>query len=178
MWLIAGLGNPGKKYMYTWHNCGFMTLDLLAQQNRIQIGKIKFKGKWGQGMIQGEKVILLRPYTYMNASGESILECMQFFKIPPEQTLVLYDDIDIPKGSIRYRPKGSAGTHNGMRSVISLLGTENISRIRIGCGPVPENWDLVNYVLAEIPEGDRELMYQSFVAAAQRAEKLIGGGDI
>lgn len=173
MWLVAGLGNPGGKYTITWHNCGFMALEILSQRNQISVKKDKFKGKWGQGFIGTEKVIFLRPYTYMNASGESIIECMQFFKIPSERVLVLYDDIDISKGTIRYRATGSAGTHNGMRSVVSILGTENIPRIRIGCGPVPDRWDLVDYVLAEIPKQDREVMYDAFVATAQKAEEII-----
>ena len=173
MWLIAGLGNPGGKYSYNWHNCGFMALEVFSQRNRIAVEKTKFKGQWGQGSLFGEKVVLLRPHTFMNLSGESIRECMAFFKIPAERVLIIYDDIDIAKGTIRYRARGSAGTHNGMRSIISCLGTEEFPRIRVGCGPVPEKWVLADYVLSDIPEEEQKLMFASFVEAAEKAEGLI-----
>jgi len=173
MWLIAGLGNPGSKYTFNWHNCGFMALEVLAQRNRIFIDRAKFQGECGQGILHGEKVILLRPSTYMNLSGESIRDCMQFYKIPPERVLIIYDDIDIPKGTIRYREKGSAGTHNGMRSIISCLGSEKFHRIRIGCGPVPEKWELADYVLSDITKEEQEPMFEAFTNAAKRAEKLV-----
>ena len=173
MWLIAGLGNPGSQYNETWHNCGFMTLDVFAQRNRISINKMKFKGEYGQGTIFDEKVVLLRPHTYMNLSGESIRDALQFYKIPPENLLVFYDDIDIPRGTIRMRPNGGPGTHNGMKSIISCLDTQNFPRVRIGCGPVPENCDLADFVLSGIGKDDREQMFSAFVSAAQAAEKLI-----
>ena len=174
MWLIAGLGNPGAKYTYNWHNCGFMSIEVLAQRNHISFNKTKFRGEYGQGTVSGEKVILLRPQTYMNLSGESIREAMTFFKIPPENLLVLYDDIDLPKGAIRVRAKGGPGTHNGMKSIISLIGTTDFPRIRIGCGPVPEHWDLADFVLSDIGKEDQEAMFQAFQQAAQAAEKTIG----
>jgi len=125
MWLIAGLGNPGSQYKETWHNCGFMTLDVLAQRSRIPVSKSKFKGEYGQGTILGEKVVLLRPQTFMNLSGESIREALQYFKIAPENLIVLYDDIDLPRGTIRVRPSGGPGTHNGMKSIILCLGSQD-----------------------------------------------------
>lgn len=173
MWLIAGLGNPGAQYTQTWHNCGFMSLDVLAQRNRIPVGKTKFKGEFGQGTISGEKVVLLRPHTFMNLSGESIREALQYFKIAPENLIVLYDDIDLPRGSVRVRPSGGPGTHNGMKSIISCLGTQNFPRIRVGCGPVPQHWDLADFVLSEITKDDQEQMFSAFVSAAEAAEKLI-----
>lgn len=176
MRLIVGLGNPGEKYTFNWHNCGFMALEVFAQKNRMKINRTKFKGMWGTGTICGEKVILLRPHTYMNLSGESIRECMQFYKIPTQDTLIIYDDIDIEKGVIRYREKGGSGTHNGMRSIISCLGTEDFPRIRIGCGPVPEKWNLADYVLSDIQGDDRKIMFEAFEAACARAEKWIGDG--
>jgi len=173
MWLIAGLGNPGSRYVNNWHNCGFMTLEVLAQRHRIPVGKAKFKGEYGQGTIQGEKVILLRPHTYMNLSGESVREAMEFFKIPPEKLIVFSDDIDLPMGTIRVRSEGGPGTHNGMKSIISSLETQNFARIRVGCGPVPEHWDLADYVLSDIGKGEQESMFSAFVSAAEAAEKLI-----
>ena len=175
MWLIAGLGNPGERYTFTWHNCGFMVLEVLAQRNRIAVSRSKFKGLWGQGYIGDEKVILLRPQTYMNLSGESVRECAQFFKIPFDRILVIYDDIDIPKGTSRYREQGSAGTHNGMRSVVECLGTESFPRIRIGCGPAPAEWDLADYVLSDIRKEEQKKMFDVFTTAAQRAECLVSG---
>ena len=173
MWLIAGLGNPGPQYTQTWHNCGFMTLDVLAQRSRIPVGKSKFKGEYGQGTILGEKVVLLRPQTFMNLSGESIREALQYFKIAPENLIVLYDDIDLPRGTIRVRPSGGPGTHNGMKSIILCLGSQDFPRIRVGCGPVPQHWDLADFVLSEIGKDDQEQMFAAFVSAAEATEKYI-----
>jgi len=173
MWLIAGLGNPGSQYVNNWHNCGFMTLEVLAQRNRIPVGKAKFHGEYGQGTMQGIKVILLRPHTYMNLSGDSVHEAMEYFKIPPEKVLIFYDDIDIPVGTIRVRTEGGPGTHNGMKSVIACLGTQNFPRIRIGCGPVPAHWDLADYVLSDIGKEQQEAMFSAFTSAAEAAEKMI-----
>jgi len=173
MWLIAGLGNPGAKYTYNWHNCGFMALEVLAQRNRIALDKTKFKGEYGRGTINGESVILLRPHTYMNLSGESVREALAFFKIDPKNLIVLYDDIDLPKGSVRVRDKGGPGTHNGMKSIISCLGMQDFPRIRVGCGPVPERWDLADFVLSDIGTEDKETMFASFVRAAEAAEQMV-----
>ena len=173
MWLIAGLGNPGSKYTYTWHNCGFLTSEVLAQRNGISVTKTKFKGYYGKGKISGEDAIILRPQTFMNNSGESVIEAMNFFKIPVSNLIVVYDDIDIPVGKIRVRPSGSAGTHNGMKSVIYHLGSQDFPRVRIGCGPVPENWDLINFVLAEIFDDKKEIMFESFTEGAKAVEKYI-----
>ncbi len=173
MWLVAGLGNPGDKYTYTWHNCGFLTSEVLAQRNNIEVKKVKFKGYYGKGKIAGQDAIILRPTTFMNNSGESVAEAARFFKIKPENIIIVYDDIDINIGKIRVRPSGSAGTHNGMKSVIYHLGTDAFPRVRIGCGPVPENWDLINFVLAEIFDDKKETMYNSFKEGAEAVEKWI-----
>lgn len=173
MWLVVGLGNPGDKYTYTWHNCGFLTSEVLAQRNNIQVTKSKYKGYYGKGKISGEDVIILRPQTYMNLSGESVIEAAKYFKIPPSQTIIVYDDIDIPVGKIRVRPSGSAGTHNGMKSVIQHLGTQEFPRVRIGCGPVPEKWALVDFVLAEIFDDKKETMFEAFTEGAKAVEKYI-----
>lgn len=177
MWLIAGLGNPGDKYAYTWHNCGFLTAELLADRNNITLDKSKFKGTYGKGKIAGKDAIILKPSTFMNLSGESILPAAAFFKVEPKHIIVIYDDIDIAIGSIRVRSKGSAGTHNGMRSVIKCLSTQDFPRVRIGTGPVPERWDLVDYVLSEIPKDIRQTVYASFEDAAAACEKYIAEND-
>lgn len=173
MWLVVGLGNPGNKYTYTWHNCGFLTSEVLAQRNGISVTKSKYKGYYGKGKISGEDAIILRPQTFMNLSGESVIEAAKFFKIPPSNIIVVYDDIDIPVGKIRVRPSGSAGTHNGMKSVIQMLGSQDFPRVRIGCGPVPEKWNLVDFVLAEIFDEQKETMFNSFTEGAIAVEKYI-----
>lgn len=175
MWLIVGLGNPGKDYTFTWHNCGFMTLEVLAQKNNIKVNKLKWKGEYGKGTLAGEEVVLLRPHTYMNLSGQSVIEVMQFFKIPMDHLIVIYDDIDIARGKIRVRPSGSAGTHNGMKSVIYCLGSQDFYRIRIGCGPVPEHWDLADFVLSSIPKEEQETMYKAFEEGAQAVIDIVSG---
>lgn len=176
IWLIAGLGNPGGKYERTWHNMGFMVLEFLSQKYNIKITKIKFKGIYGQGEINGQKVILLKPATFMNNSGESVREAVSFFKIPEERTLLIYDDIDIDIGNIRIRPQGSAGTHNGMRSVITHLNTSAFPRIRIGIGPLPDNWQIIDYVLSEIPDMQKESVFETIKASAQVIEDLLSKG--
>lgn len=175
-WLIAGLGNPGKKYEKTWHNLGFLTLEYLSQDLKIPVNKIKFKGIYGAGEFAGRKIILLKPATYMNNSGESLHEAVSYFKVPLENIIVIYDDIDITAGKIRIRLKGSAGTHNGMKSVISHLNTNSFPRIRIGCGPLPEHWDIVDFVLSKIPENMYEDVFASIKNAAGAALDCISSG--
>jgi PTH1 family peptidyl-tRNA hydrolase len=176
MWIVAGLGNPGKQYLYTWHNMGYLAVDMLADKHGIFLGKEKYKGLWGKGKIAGQDVIIIKPTTYMNNSGECLAEISKFYKVEPKNIITVYDDIDIAKGTIRVRPKGSAGTHNGMRSVIQLLGTQDFPRVRIGTGPVPEHWDLVNYVLSEVPQDDRKLLNDAFVKACEAVEEIISNG--
>ena len=176
MWIVAGLGNPGKQYLYTWHNMGYLAVDMLADKHGIFLGKEKYKGLWGKGKIAGQDVIIIKPTTYMNNSGECLVEISRFYKVEPKNIITVYDDIDISKGTIRVRPKGSAGTHNGMRSVIQLLGTQEFPRVRIGTGPVPENWDLVNYVLSEVPQDERKLLNDAFVKACEAVEEIISNG--
>lgn len=161
IWLIAGLGNPGKKYEKTWHNLGYLALDYISQKHGIPVNRIKFKGLYGQGTIGDKKVVLLKPSTYMNNSGESLQEAAAYFGIDKSRILVIYDDIDIEKGKIRIRLKGSGGTHNGMRSVITHLDTLDFPRIRVGCGPLPERWNIVDYVLSKIPEESYEMVFES-----------------
>ena len=175
MWLIVGLGNPGLKYYKNWHNMGFLAIDLLAEKTGITIGKSKFDGEYGKGKIEGEDVILLKPFTYMNNSGISVAAAAKFFKVQPSNIIVVYDDIDIAKGKIRVRNKGSAGTHNGMKSIIEHLGTNEFPRVRIGTGPVPEHWDLVDYVLSNVPENEREMIFESFGLACDAVRDYIKG---
>ncbi|MBO7424715.1 MAG: aminoacyl-tRNA hydrolase [Clostridiales bacterium] len=173
IWLVVGLGNPGAKYTYTWHNCGFLCTSILAERNNISVTKVKFKGYYGKGKIAGEDAIILRPTTFMNNSGESVIEAMKFFKVDPAHLIIVYDDIDIPVGKIRVRPSGSAGTHNGMKSVIYHTGTQDFPRVRIGCGPVPEKWNLVDFVLSDIFDDKKEIMFDSFTEGAKAVEKYI-----
>lgn len=175
-WLIVGLGNPGETHELTWHNAGFMCLDMLSQENGIKINKIKFKGIYGTGKIYGNEVILLKPVTYMNKSGESIREASSFYKIPPEKIIVIYDDIDINLGTIRIRINGGAGTHNGMRSVIESLKTLNFPRIRIGIGPPPPEWDLAGYVLSKIPDELQESMFETLRKGRLAIEEIFKSG--
>ncbi|HAL73991.1 MAG TPA: aminoacyl-tRNA hydrolase [Clostridiales bacterium] len=175
-WLIVGLGNPGRQYELNWHNSGFMALEILAQRNKIEISRIRCKGLMGQGRISGQKCLLLRPSTYMNLSGESVREALAYFKIPLNRCLVLFDDIDIPVGQIRIRESGGSGTHNGMRSIIGQLNRDDFPRIRIGIGPQPAQWDIADYVLSDVPEGNRELFWQSLNKAADAVELAVREG--
>lgn len=177
MYLIAGLGNPGKEYANTKHNIGFITIDYLAEKHDIKLNKIKHKALSGEGFISGEKVMLLKPQTYMNLSGESIREAVDYYKIDMENLVVIYDDIDIPMGSLRIRKKGSAGTHNGMRSIIRLLGDDGFPRIRIGIGGDREDIPLTNYVISGFRNKEEvKIMEEAVMNAASAIEVLIKDG--
>lgn len=175
MVIICGLGNPGREYEQTRHNMGFLTLDLLSEHLGIPIKKIKHKALLGEGFLDGEKVILVKPQTYMNLSGESIRPLMEYYKAEPEDLLVIYDDIDLPVGEIRIRRSGSAGTHNGMRSVIFQLGRDDFPRIRIGIGNsgcIP----LEKYVLMNYTQQEKPLLAQAVSRAARAGEVFIRQG--
>lgn len=148
MYLVVGLGNPGDEYKYTKHNSGFLIIDKIANKLGIEINKKKFKGLIAQTEINGDKVIFLKPQTYMNLSGESIIEVVNYYKIPKENVVVIYDDIDIEIGKIRIKREGSAGTHNGMRSIVSNLRTEKFPRIRIGIKQIDNEKPIIDYVLS------------------------------
>ena len=155
MFVIVGLGNPGKKYENTRHNAGFIMLDALADKYGIRIAEKKHKALCGTGVIEGVKVLLVKPETYMNLSGESVGEIMNFYKLDPEEDmLVIYDDISLAPGNIRIRKKGSAGGHNGIKSLIAHTGTQNFMRIKVGVGEKPKEWDLADYVLGHFSEED------------------------
>ena len=162
-WLIAGLGNPGAEYEKTRHNTGFMTLDLLAARLQVKVSKERFKALTAQADFDGQRLFLMKPLTYMNASGIAIEAAAHFYKIPPERVLVLFDDISLPVGKLRIRKNGSAGGHNGLKSIISCLGSDQFPRVKIGVGAKPHpDYDLADWVLssfskAEQPELDRAL---------------------
>lgn len=146
MYIIIGLGNPGKKYENTRHNLGFIAVDRLAEKHNIQVDKIKFKALVGDGRIAGQKVLLVKPQTFMNLSGESVREVVNYYKVAPENVIVIYDDFDIPLGNIRIRKSGSAGTHNGMKSVVYQLKTDKFPRVRLGIGSSKNN-DVIDFVI-------------------------------
>ena len=172
MYVIAGLGNPGKQYENTKHNIGFMAIDYLADKHGIDINKIKFKGLYGEGKIAGEKVILLKPQTYMNLSGESIREIMNFYKLPPENLFVIYDDVDLEMGKIRIRKKGSAGSHNGMKSIIYQLANHDFPRFRVGIDGERKG-DLARYVLGGFSKDNVELIEKAIVNVAEAIEYAL-----
>lgn len=176
IFLIAGLGNPGKKYENTRHNVGFDTIDHLSHKHGIKVSKIGFKAVYGEGEIEGKRIILLKPQTFMNLSGESIREIVEWYKISPERVIIIYDDIDLEPGKIRVRPKGSSGTHNGMKSIIYQLQEDNFPRVRIGIGRAPEKWDLADYVLSKFSKEDREIIDQSIEKAAEAAIMVTNSG--
>ncbi len=174
MYVIAGLGNPGKKYAKTRHNVGFDTLDIIADRYRIDVTTEKFKALVGTGVIDGQKVILVKPQTFMNLSGESLRLVCDFYKIDVEEELiVIYDDISLEPGQIRIRKKGSAGGHNGMKSIITHLGTQIFKRVKVGVGAKPEGYDLADYVLGRFSFSERLEMEEAFDRAARAAAALV-----
>jgi len=176
MFIVAGLGNPGAKYHGTRHNIGFYTVELFAAAHGIVLNKVRHKALIGEGRIGDEKVIVAEPQTYMNLSGESLLDLKNFYKADPSRIIVVYDDIDLDVGVLRIRPSGSAGTHNGMRSVIYQLQTEGFPRVRIGVGRPPEGWDLADYVLSRFAAEEIEPVKDACSRAVQGIELIITKG--
>ena len=175
MKLIAGLGNPTPQYEGTRHNVGFEVLDRMAEQYRIPLDTAKHKGFYGKGRVEGQQVILLKPMTYMNLSGESVAEAARYFKIAPEDVIVVYDDINLDVGRLRIRPKGSAGGHNGMKNIIAHLGTDVFPRIRVGVGMKPPKMDLAAYVLSRFSAEEQAVMEAAYDRACQAAVLLLQG---
>lgn len=174
MYIIAGLGNPDAQYKNTRHNVGFDAIDVIAEKNHIKFDNTKFNALCGSGFIDGQKVLLIKPLTYMNLSGESVIQYVKFYKIDPEEELlVIYDDISLEPGRLRLRKKGSAGGHNGIKNIIAHLGTEKFKRIKIGVGSKPDGWDLKDFVLGRFSREDRVLLESSFDRAADAAELII-----
>lgn len=173
---IIGLGNPGRNYVDTRHNVGFKTIDLLAHRNNIKINKIKFKSVYGEGFIDGEKVLLIKPQTYMNNSGIAVMELFNFYKIPIENIVIIVDDVDIEFGKIKIRKKGSAGTHNGLKSIIYHLQDENFPRLKIGIGKKRENQDLADFVLSKFTKEEQEEIEIAIQNAALAIETIVKDG--
>ena len=177
-WLIVGLGNPGEKYAKTRHNMGFLTLDLLAEREHVRIDRIKFKATTAQATVGGARCLLLKPQTYMNLSGEAVREAAQFYKIPADHVLVIYDDVSLPVGKIRVRPSGSAGGHNGIKNIIAHLGTDQFPRVKIGTGAPGQDGDMIDWVIGEPSQADKKVLLESFKRAIDAAECIIeNGGD-
>jgi len=177
MYLIAGLGNPGTKYSGTRHNMGFDVVDLLIERHKIPQSGVKFNAMYGKGMINGHRVIVMKPLSYMNLSGGPIQQMAAFFKIDPASRLiVIHDDIDLDPGVLRIRKQGSAGGHNGMKDIIQKLGTEQFCRVRVGVGAKPKDWDLADHVLSRFTPADRTLVDEAITAAADAVEKIVTEG--
>lgn len=176
MYIIAGLGNPTKEYDKTRHNIGFCVIDELAERNRIAVNGKKHKAFYGKGSMKGEKVVLLKPRTFMNLSGESILEAANFYKVPNENIIIIYDDINLDVGQIRIRAKGSAGGHNGIKSIISHLGTMEFPRVKVGVGDKPKGMDLADYVLGRFDKEDASAVLEGVRHAALAVEMLLESG--
>ncbi|MBR5421999.1 MAG: aminoacyl-tRNA hydrolase [Lachnospiraceae bacterium] len=177
MYIIAGLGNPGRQYAFTKHNCGFMALDLLGRRHDIGYPEDGHKGMFGKGRIAGERVVLVKPLTYMNLSGECLQSICAYYKIDvSSELIVIYDDIDLDPGVLRIRKSGSAGGHNGMKNIVRLLGTQDFIRVRIGVGAKPAGWDLADYVLSGFSDEEWPLMQTAFGNAADAVELILKEG--
>jgi len=177
VFLIVGLGNPGKNYENTRHNVGFKTVDLLADRLNINVSKKKFNALMGEGSLNGEKIALIKPQTYMNLSGESIIQTLKWYKINLSNLLIIYDDIDLEVGVIRIRANGSAGTHNGMRSIVDYVDSEGFPRIRIGIGKPPNvDYELADYVLSRFSQSEEENIKKAIDNAADSALAIIQKG--
>lgn len=176
-WLIVGLGNPGKEYDRTRHNCGFRAMDILADKLGCKIDKAKFQGLYGQTVINGQKLYLLKPLTYMNLSGRSVLQLSAYFQIPPQRIIVIFDDISLDVGRLRVRSNGSAGGHNGIKSIISELGSQEFPRVKVGVGakPHPEQ-DLADWVLSTFSASEEKALKTALENAGDAALCLIEKG--
>jgi len=176
MYIIVGLGNPGRQYAHTRHNVGFDTVDILADRYNINVDGKKHKALYGKGFIENQKVILAKPRTFMNLSGESVRELIDFYKIDEkEELIVIYDDISLEPGQLRLRTKGSAGGHNGIKSLISHLGGQEFKRVKVGVGEKPRGYDLADYVLSRFSKSERELVEEALERAADSVIKMITG---
>ncbi len=175
-WLVAGLGNPGPKYRNTRHNMGFLTVDLLAEQEGVKLNRVKFQSAYQILSFAGQRCLVMKPQTYMNLSGEAVREAAQFYKIPADHVLVIYDDVSLPVGKLRVRPSGSAGGHNGIKNIIAHLGTQDFPRIKIGTGAPEEGGDMINWVIGEPSQGEKKILLESFQQAIRAAACVIQYG--
>ena len=176
MYIVAGLGNPRTQYARTRHNAGFSCIDELADKYNISVDTAKHKGLIGKGVIEGEKVLLVKPMTYMNNSGECIREVMDYYKADIDDLIVIFDDISLEPGRLRLRPKGSAGGHNGIKSIIAHLGSDKFKRIKYGVGDKPKGWDLADYVLGRFGKEDRKLVDEAQERACKAVELILSDG--
>ncbi len=175
MLAIIGLGNPGANYDKTRHNVGFRVIDLMSRRYGIAVSRTRSRALVGEGLAGGQRIALVKPQTYMNLSGESVQDLMRWYKLMPQDILIISDDIDLPPGSVRIRPHGGAGTHNGLRNIIQMTGSDRFPRIRIGVGAPPPQWDLKDWVLSGFGE-DQTVMDEALRTAADAADCFITGG--
>lgn len=176
MYIIVGLGNPGEKYVHTRHNVGFEVIDILADRIGIHVDEKKHKGLCGRGVLEGQKVVLVKPQTFMNLSGESVRAVADFYKVAADEIIVVYDDISLEPGRLRVRGKGSAGGHNGIKNIIAHLGTQEFPRVKVGIGEKPKGMDLADYVLSHFGRGEWEQMKEAFKEAADAVAVMISQG--
>lgn len=176
IYVIVGLGNPGREYEDTRHNVGFRAIDCISESYGINVNRLKHKALIGEGSIGDKKVVLAKPQTFMNSSGESVREIINWYKIPFSNCVLIYDDVDIDLGKIRVRAKGSAGTHNGMRSVVYQIQSDEFPRVRIGIGKPPERMDIVDFVLGRFLEGEKKIIGESIANAAKAAAAIVEYG--
>ena len=176
-WLIVGLGNPGREYEKTRHNCGFRALDILADQLNCKVDKLKFQGLYGQTTYGGRKLYLLKPQTYMNLSGRSVLQLSAYFNIPPQRIIVMFDDISLEPGRLRIRADGSAGGHNGIKSIINEIGSQTFPRVKIGVGAKPNpDFDLADWVLSTFSASEEKALASALERAGEAALTIIDRG--
>ncbi len=175
-WLIAGLGNPGQKYEKTRHNMGFLAVDLLAEEKGVKLNKVKFKAAYNLMDFGGARCLVMKPQTYMNLSGEAVREAAQFYKIPADHVLVIYDDVSLPLGKLRVRPTGSAGGHNGVRNIIAHLGTQDFPRVKVGTGAPGEDGNMIDWVVGVPSQSERKVLLEACQRAVRAAECVIEQG--
>lgn len=176
MYIIVGLGNPGKQYEHTRHNVGFEVIDRLAEKHDISMTERKHRAFCGKGLIGGRKAMLVKPQTFMNLSGESVKSAVDFYQIGTDELIVVYDDVSLSPGQLRIRRAGSAGGHNGVKNIIAQLGTQEFPRVKVGVGEKPERMDLADYVLSHFSKGEWEMMEEAFKEAADAVEVMIADG--
>lgn len=176
-WLVVGLGNPGKKYENTRHNTGFRVMDALCQKYNVRCDRVRFQALTGEAVLGGHRCLLVKPQTFMNASGDAVAQAADFYKIPPEHILVIFDDISLPVGTLRIRPKGSAGGQNGVKNIIFMLGSDEFPRIKVGVGAKPHpDYDLADWVLSNVTQEEMPAMTDAVDRAVLAVSELIQNG--